>query len=424
MNPLDRLVKRVKRFGLFKGASRLVLGKAMACAVPRYHKRIVNKNSVNQKKIVFSSYPSFSDNARVLYDYYLEHNPEHEFVWLMGLDAEKPEGDWKNTRFVRSESEYHKGLTLSAIKEISTAGIIYYTHTSPFKNFSERKGQLTVNLWHGCGYKDIHIERKSVSDRTTQFDYALVPGKLFIDTKSRFWNCGKDQILTIGYPRYDLLKRPDDKAEKLAETFRPHGEKLVMWMPTFRKTVNGNFPEENIDYDFDLPLLKNSDEMISLNKAAADNNIMLLIKRHPKQLEYSCEKMSFSNIRFLSNSTFVKAGVQLYSFLRYTDAVVSDYSSIAVDYLLLDKPMAFSLDDYEKYKDSRGFVFDDPLEYMPGHYLYTFDDFAAFLSDIAGGKDTFKPERERVMPLMHNSCADYCGRILTKVNELFGEKNE
>ncbi len=39
--------------------------------------------------------------------------------------------------------------------------------------------------------------------------------------------------------------------------------------------------------------------------------------------------------------------------------LVSDYSSVAIDYLLLDRPLGFTLDDYEAYTESRGWVFDD-----------------------------------------------------------------
>ncbi len=54
--------------------------------------------------------------------------------------------------------------------------------------------------------------------------------------------------------------------------------------------------------------------------------------------------------------TWEKEGLQLYEFIHCADALVSDYSSVAIDYLLLDRPLGFTLDDYKEYTQSRGWV--------------------------------------------------------------------
>ena len=65
-----------------------------------------------------------------------------------------------------------------------------------------------------------------------------------------------------------------------------------------------------------------------------------------------------------------KEKLQLYELIGISDALISDYSSVAVDYLLLDRPLGYVLADYEIYREKRGFVFEDPLEYMPGEKIY------------------------------------------------------
>ena len=125
--------------------------------------------------------------------------------------------------------------------------------------------------------------------------------------------------------------------------------------------------------------------------------------------------MKDSSIIFIDDSDLEKLNVQLYNILQYTDALLTDYSSVAVDYLLLDKPLGFTLDDYEEYDKLRGFVFDNALEYMPGHHIYNIEDLQRFISDISENKDLFKGRREMVMPEMHNSCDNYCKRIIQKL---------
>ena len=42
--------------------------------------------------------------------------------------------------------------------------------------------------------------------------------------------------------------------------------------------------------------------------------------------------------------------------LGKADALISDYSSAAIDYLILDRPIGFLLKDVEEYGNSRGFI--------------------------------------------------------------------
>ena len=57
-----------------------------------------------------------------------------------------------------------------------------------------------------------------------------------------------------------------------------------------------------------------------------------------------------------------KKQIKLYELIGISDGLLSDYSSVAVDYLLLDRPLGYVLADYNIYKEKRGFVFEDPLE--------------------------------------------------------------
>ena len=105
----------------------------------------------------------------------------------------------------------------------------------------------------------------------------------------------------------------------------------------------------------------------------------------------------------------------MYMFIALTDALISDYSSVAVDYLIVDRPIAFTLDDYEAYKKTRGFVFENPLIYMPGHHLYTFDDLEHFLLDVSMGLDPYKEQRAQVSLKAICLSDNYCQSILKRI---------
>jgi CDP-glycerol glycerophosphotransferase (TagB/SpsB family) len=73
------------------------------------------------------------------------------------------------------------------------------------------------------------------------------------------------------------------------------------------------------------------------------------------------------------------------------DAMISDYSSIVYDYMLLDRPIAWALDDMEEYQ--LPFLMENPLEYMPGEKLYCFADLLRFLEQVKRGEDPYRLER-------------------------------
>ena len=143
---------------------------------------------------------------------------------------------------------------------------------------------------------------------------------------------------------------------------------------------------------------------------------MVVIMKHYLQVPYDFGENVLTNIVYLENRDLADNGLQLYEFINCSDALVSDYSSVAIDYLLLDRPLGFTLDDYKAYTESRGWVFDDPLEYMPGEHMYNMQDFENFILDIKNGKDNYKEQRASVRAKTHNVCDNYCQRVLDYFN--------
>lgn len=285
------------------------------------------------------------------------------------------------------------------------------THNNLLPTKYKKKGQYRVRLWHGCGYKDRSNKDKV---RIRAFDIALVPGGLFVKTKAHFWNVDEKYILPIGYPRYNWLMAKDNKALVLTNSFKMNGKsKVVIWMPTFRNDKNGKLLDSISITQF--PLIANEQQWSELDRFCNEKNVILLVKLHHLQPDYDIPFNSFSNIREISNDTFENANVQMYQFLALTDALISDYSSVAVDYLIVDRPIAFALQDYEEYKRTRGFVFDDPRKYMPGHHLYSFDDLKVFLSDVSANIDRYKNQRAKMCEEAISRSDDYCRDVLDKV---------
>jgi len=368
----------------------------------------IRRTSVNSKVIVFDSRPDYTDNCRALSDYLLENNyaDKYDIYWIVG-DAKKYRNSFPKDKVVFIEN---KGVArLKNLKLFVSAKFIFSTHVLPYYREKHNSKQHFILLNHGCGYKDRDLNHKKRKLDVPQFDKGLVAGPLYKKVFSYYWNSPENKILSIGFPRYDWLKKKDDKAKNMYEKIRGNNQKMIMWMPTFRVDKYGQRNDTNNLILF--PLLHSQAEWKEIDEFCKSNHVLLVIKLHIYQKDYDIDWGSFTNIKQITNDEFEKNNVQMYSFLATTDALISDYSSVAVDYLLVDKPIAFALDDFNLYNSARGFVFDNPLDYMPGYHLYNIDDLKAFISDISSNKDVFSDKRHELNGKLIYNSINYCKEL-------------
>ena len=399
-------IKKYFENGLFEGlyiCITKVLYRFLVHFYVLYNKRF---GKLNRNYVVFTSIPDYSDNSRALSDFLIENGylKKYKIYWIVD-DADKYIKENVNSKIVFLNGRNKFGqYSFSSLKIIIKSGTLLGTHGLIWDKQKCIKGQKYIRLWHGCSFKD-RVDIKP----TREFDFALVSGPLFVDIKAYFWNVDKKYIHPLGYPRYDWLLNESDKAQKFKKSLCRNNEKLIIWMPTFRNDVEGRF--NSIDGLSSFPLLSNNDSWSQLDKMCKELNVRVVVKTHVYQKEYNIPWESFSNINRITNEELCNEGVKLYEFLSVTDALISDYSSVAIDYLIVNRPIAFALDDYKLYKDKRGFVFDNPLEYMPGHHLYKLCDMFGFLRDIVSEND---PYLEKRMKLRNNAVtisSHYCKDI-------------
>lgn len=415
-------IKYLQKNGIIDGL-KIVLSKVIYKIFSKPVKRAFSKIlKIKSNRILFYSVPDYADNARALYDYMIKKNKyeKYEFVWLV----EQPDRDvlekikkQKQTIIIRSVGKWHKLFTIKALYYTMTSKFLFYTHGSPIYEDYKNSEQVAINLWHGCGYKQKTKEKEQMKIQPHS-DYYLIPGELFREPKKEFWDCNSSQLLTFGYPRYDVLLNESLKAEKFVEEFKKNNlTKVIIWMPTFRKvTINGDYPEALLSKGTALPLLDTIKELSIIDTLCEEENITLLIKKHPLQAEYDSTNLKLSNIHFINETDLDEESIQLYEILHYTDALISDYSSVAIDYLLLNKPIAFLLNDFKGYKNLRGFIFEDPLLYMPGHHIYTVSDFVNFIKDVSMNKDVYLNERNEIRDIAHNEMPIYSQALLDYFN--------
>ncbi len=233
------------------------------------------------------------------------------------------------------------------------------------------RGAKKVQIWHGIPLKKIErsnlgwVRRTGLRGLVVRVrDWAIgrYPRYDLVVSTSRFFaehafakSFLASRYPDTGYPRNDLLlTAPGEEAPVDADEFtlralsrlKAKGKRTVLYAPTFRDTGGGPFE----DYALDL---------LELHEFAQANDVVLVVKLHPYVTDPPPS--------FLWPHVMVyDASKDAAGLLKLTDLLVTDYSSIYFDYLLLDRPTVFFPYDFDKYyRYDRSFLFDYE-EYTPG----------------------------------------------------------
>lgn len=348
-----------------------------------------------KKTVVFESHPDFTDNSKVLFEKMLEKgiNKEYKIYWLVEEKEKFAQQEIENVEYISMKRE---NIWQSIISEIRNAWLLsrtsyyFFSHRN-FARSESRPGQVYFNLTHGMSLKDV----TGIYDAWRE-DYILATSDFTARLRTKEYNTSLEKFKILGFPRNDLLFKEGNYLEKLGIHLEEQ-EKFIIWLPTFRRQKETGRNDTQTKIASDLPIIKNKKDFERLNDSLKEKNCQLVIKPHPAQdLTYFEELDTYSQIRMIKNEDLMAHGVELYELLGQSDALISDYSSVYVDYLNLDRPIAFTVDDIEAYGENRGFLVDDPMDYMPGCKIKDLEDFLRFIAELSAGIDDYKEERKRI----------------------------
>ena len=357
-----------------------------------------NKNKKhNNSKILLYNNSEFRDNVKALYDFIIEegYNEKYEIVCSSNDYKEFKNEKYKNVRFVSN---------LKAVFEFLSSGYVYYRAGKI--PILPGKDQIVIQMWHGSPYKGGDDGMlKSHSWEHQYYTYAFSASKNFASIWSRLFSMPLDHILICGHPRCDALFKKWEKYD-----FGSY-KKLILWTPTFKTSKHLGYNNVKTEHGI-IPVVK-AQHFKLLNEKLKSMDVKVVVKLHPAQDLDKYNLINMDHFILLSHKDFVKRSMDLYRFMTQCDALITDYSSIFYDYLLLDRPMAFTEDDMEEYADLRGFAVDNPDAYKPGFRIKTEEDLLKFVEDLVNDIDNYKNDRQRVMDLANDyRSGDFCLRAL------------
>ena len=307
--------------------------------------------------------------------------------------------------------------------------------TSKLNTLIPKKRDRIV-IYSNWGFRDnIRTLYQYLVDNGYQDKYEIVCASnnfyhLKKDNKVKFVSIynGLYYFLTSKYFFYSFGKYPIKPTKKQMVVNLWHGMPL-------KKIGNLENGMENIDYNFFTKLVSSSDLFTPIMKAAFNANIFslddlefkrinnllagyeyhLYIKLHPLEESHFKFKNNYSNIHMLSEDIISQNYGTLYKFLGTTSALITDYSSVFLDYYLLNRPVAFTINDYEEYKEKRGFVFEDVKSLMVGPTISNFDELLKFLLSVMKSEDEFYIERNKVNSVVNSIQKDFTKTLLENI---------
>jgi len=214
-----------------------------------------------------------------------------------------------------------------------------------------------IQLWHGVGFKRIELDkwrnetfqkkafggkwllwprlvRWYVSGRITKYD-AVVTTSTFYREHVFSIALPSRHLVVAGYPRNAFQTthplawlNVDPVIQGNLPNWLKRGRKLVLIVPTFRDSRSTS-------------LGLDAARVAQLDAFCAAHGFEFLFKFHPYEQEIS--KISGCHLHLLDS------GSDIYPLLPHIYSIVTDYSSIYMDFLLLDRPVLFLTPDLQEY---------------------------------------------------------------------------
>jgi len=290
------------------------------------------------------------------------------------------------------------------------------------------RGAKLVQIWHGAPLKHIELNlyrkrlagtpvwlrpilnfQKAMIGRYPVYDVVVATSQGFV--ADVFQSCFKaKQFIATGYPRNDILfswsdpdsvtyrlswVNVDQQAMETVATARNNGQFIVLYVPTFRKDMDDPF-EAEID-------------LTHLSTFAQRHNLLVVLKLHPSM------NARYRISRYPNLLEYAPLG-DVYPLMALSDILITDYSSIFFDFLLLDRPILFFSYDLEQYLNQDRAIYFDYDTMTPGAKCHNYSELELQLEALVtrGCRDEYAEMRLKVRSYTHDHIDNQSNRRLIR----------
>lgn len=213
-------------------------------------------------------------------------------------------------------------------------------YSIPISLLKHKKGLTIIQIWHASGaikkfgYQSLNkkegrgIEVAKLMKMHKNYDYVIAPSKATAKFYEEAFEIDNSKIVINGLPRLDYILGNKQADKKISDFYKDYpkykNKKNILYVPTFRKD------------SADSTIIKKLIRSINFSK------YNLIVKLHPLDKTKSIFKYT------------VNKKYNTYDLLKIADYIITDYSAVAFEASILNKPLYFYVYDINDYKRARG----------------------------------------------------------------------
>ena len=261
---------------------------------------------------------------------------------------------------------YKDKLSFDGFKKLAGSKFIFLNDNFFPLAFMNFKSENTiVQLWHAPGASkkfggSVDIESREILSKISKnTDYLVVTSQNIKGYYSEAFQMPESKIRPLGLPRFDYYFEDHD-LRKLKSDFKKKNnisddKKIILYAPTFRDEEKYNNVFDYLDLD-------------KFNSQLGDE-YALALRLHPKIKKFYKGDIS-SEASYIDCSDYENEQ----ELLLISDILITDYSSIMIEFAALNKPTVFFTYDLDSYlSNERGFYYDFKST-VPGPITYSTDE--------------------------------------------------
>lgn len=283
----------------------------------------------------------------------------------------------------------------------------YLTNNASFPfEFVKREDQVHANTWHGTPLKalgrddhDSPYDYGNVSRNLLHASQMLMPSQFTANVLSERYcveALSSAKISVVGQARNDILVNMSDTERRQIRRMIGLGpeDTFVLYAPTWRGGSKSSW--------FDTERL-----VADLQLLGASDDFVLGFRGHPLALQH---------LKGLSVDALIpEPNITTYELLAVADVLITDYSSLGIDFLCRVRPVIYYMYDYDEYSATRGLYF--AKEEFPGVVASTPDELVDAVNEAVAGSLLSTQElesfREKFAPLDDGGAAERANNALT-----------
>lgn len=298
---------------------------------------------------------------------------------------------------------------LKQMYHIATSKVVIVdTYCIPVCVLKHKETTKIIQIWHAMGaikkfgYQTLGKNagaEKEIADvmcMHKNYDYVLCSSKVTKDYYCEAFNVDESKIKYIGMPRVDYILKEKNTDEIYKEYPQLKDKINVLYVPTFRKGKKIRIKKLIDKFD--------------------TTKYNLIIKLHPldrKEYKYIEKDGVIFDDKFKS-----------YDLLEVSDKIITDYSSLAIEVTLLNKPLYFYAYDFDEYGEDPGLNLDFEKEEI-GKYLATTVTKLLKLLDEEYDYEILNRFKNRYLSINLENCTNQLAKyVLELMNYEYKEETE